>query len=469
MSSFRGHDNFTNSKQYIIGQLFVRDYSDDGDLNLLKMKIWALDGAIMDWEGITDTDVTNPKDHFSTLQNDLVYFDKYIRTEEDTLAPLEPDFDTFWQARIDLKEVFTHTKKPGSEDYYQDWEQPYSQRPTLLLKSDFTELYVAYLAYPHYIFGSAFEITTAITTYCIDHEVNTADIAVETDRTPAEIEADLLVLAAEAQEKNDKNYVIEMIDQHTELWGLVQSVLPSTDNPWVIDTSYSEETIVNHASSVYKCILAHTSTADDEPDVGVDWEDYWEELIWTNSQVIICNLPTLREQVEIAKPPNNHKGPIIRLAGFESGGYRFSYRDSSGNEISLPVDPLVDDFIIDVSPDNIGQLEDTWDDFVYAHYYEEENVDEGTITAYLTSLGVTKNSLSPADEARFDVLNTRWINENNLREYQILDTGTRNIIESMCDAEIPLLKPSKESHLADKKEQKKNYTEILQEQCPEFI
>ena len=44
---------------------------------------------------------------------------------------------------------------------------------------------------------------------------------------------------------------------------------------WVVSTAYSVNDMVKDGTAAYKCISGHTSTADDEPGVGANWETYW--------------------------------------------------------------------------------------------------------------------------------------------------------------------------------------------------
>ena len=44
---------------------------------------------------------------------------------------------------------------------------------------------------------------------------------------------------------------------------------------WAVSTSYSVDDLVKNNSKRYKCIQNHTSSADDEPGVGANWETYW--------------------------------------------------------------------------------------------------------------------------------------------------------------------------------------------------
>jgi len=47
---------------------------------------------------------------------------------------------------------------------------------------------------------------------------------------------------------------------------------------WALATAYLADAIVVHNSKTYKCIFGHTSTADDEPDTGVNRATYWVEF-----------------------------------------------------------------------------------------------------------------------------------------------------------------------------------------------
>lgn len=46
---------------------------------------------------------------------------------------------------------------------------------------------------------------------------------------------------------------------------------------WVVSTAYAEAACVTVSTVVYRCILGHTSTLDDKPPTGVNWETYWVE------------------------------------------------------------------------------------------------------------------------------------------------------------------------------------------------
>lgn len=52
----------------------------------------------------------------------------------------------------------------------------------------------------------------------------------------------------------------------------------STNEVWATSTSYLANDVVSNGGTFYKAIQAHTSSAAEEPGIGVDWEDYWVAL-----------------------------------------------------------------------------------------------------------------------------------------------------------------------------------------------
>jgi len=249
LSNDRGKDNFINSKDYIINQLFVLNYNNSDDFDWLKTKLWVLDGPVRKTEYIyidelthdgevyylceyTDTDIENPVNHWGILQNDLIYLDRYIRTEDDLLEtdPPEMNFDELWESRNSMKERFINTIKheceDGSDIYFQDWEQSYLSRPTLLNKEDFIDLYNAYKTKE--INGeleNAYDITKKVTTYTIDHEIDNTEMMVNNDVPASETEAQLLISAENEANKNDINYVKQLQEIHDEIVGILQYLI----------------------------------------------------------------------------------------------------------------------------------------------------------------------------------------------------------------------------------------------------
>jgi len=59
-----------------------------------------------------------------------------------------------------------------------------------------------------------------------------------------------------------------------------QSIYFAWMGPWSLSTfytGYSPQSFVTHSNAAWYCIGDHTSSASDEPGVGVDWEDYWRQ------------------------------------------------------------------------------------------------------------------------------------------------------------------------------------------------
>jgi len=59
---------------------------------------------------------------------------------------------------------------------------------------------------------------------------------------------------------------------------------PNYQGQWAVSTAYYDsvdgdgEIVLNNSTVYYKCILGHTSSADDEPGVGANWETYWVQI-----------------------------------------------------------------------------------------------------------------------------------------------------------------------------------------------
>lgn len=412
MAVYKNNDNFDNTKEYIIEQLFPYNYNDSEDYEILKKKIWVLDGDITDAEkdeGYVEDDINDPKDHFSSIQNELTFLDRYIRTEENNLNEDEPNFQQLKQLR---------------EEAYENWienydgpQMPYSIRPTLLSDSNFEELYEEFkIKRSNDELSSASDIINKVTDYCIDNEKKTQETTVKNSKSSSELESDIKDQAEVKVNDNDKNFVTTMNSFYDEMFDIVLSVEPEIED----------------------------STAE------------------VNVQKVLVNVPHKRLQVSL-DDTSTHQGLIQ-----EGGGYKFSYKDIEGDDISLSIDNN------SVSGIKNGQVEWTFNDWLYAKYYED--VDTGE--SYLEPLDVDKSSLSSESGTalekgsntieRFDELNSRWENINKQREDQIQKTGTRSQIESMVTADIPDIQSDLEENLESKKDQKIQYTRSLIDSLPEF-
>ncbi|MFW6014829.1 MAG: hypothetical protein ACOCRK_00160 [bacterium] len=100
----------------------------------------------------------------------------------------------------------------------EDWQQPYNQRPTLLEKSDFEDIYSEFIIKrDNGELQNANDIVKSVTDYCIDMEIEQSENAAKYQKDSSEIEDDLKQRAEEERSKGDYNYVLKMQDIHDEL------------------------------------------------------------------------------------------------------------------------------------------------------------------------------------------------------------------------------------------------------------
>ncbi len=412
MAVIRNQDNFTDPLQYIRDQLFILDYNNSSDKEILKMKIWVLDGLFLEEDGgiLSDIDIQNPKNHFEWLLNELSFLDSYIKTTEGTLTDGELNFTELKQSRIDSMSNWVITINPSTGQYFKDYEMPYSNRPTLLSDLQFQELYQLFI-----LKRTSGEWTTAnniidlITTYCIDQESFQAEYMYLNYEDPADTYQKILDQASDNKEKNDYNYVLNMNEIYDEMMGIINFVYEDS-------TSFDE--------------------------------------------IYLVNTPQIRNQIALVAGSPTHKGII--LAG---GGYRFQWMDIFGNVISEPHPGMT----ISATDWLMGTVEWNFDYFKFVGYTTLTN----TIEDFSPVCG--KDRLPNGEDTsgsltieRFEELNNRWKNINNLREDEITNIGTRVIIESMVNAVIPDLLPDRLQHFNDKKIQKTYYTNIIKEKRSEF-
>ena len=419
MAVYKNNDNFDNTKQFILEQLFPYNYNNDNDFNILKKKIWILDGKITDEEkdaGYDEDDIDNPKNHFASILNELTFLDRYIRTKEDNLGD-DPSFEELKALREQAYETWINTEDPETGETYEGYEMPYQIRPTLLSDSDFEELYQEFTnKRSNGELDKAEDIINKVTDYCIDDQKKNQETAIQNTKSPSEIEEDIKEQAEAKAKDNDRNYVYGMNNNYDEMFEIVLSVEPTTED----------------------------STAE------------------VNVEKILVNVPHKRQNVSL-DDTSTHKGLIP--AG---GGYKFSYKDINGNDVSLTIDNN------SVSTDKTGNLEWSYNDWLYAKYYEDADTGE----SYLEPSDVDKNSL-PSESGtalekgaktieRFNELNKQWENINRLREDEVQNIGTRSKLESMVTADIPDVKSDLEDHFEDRKNQKVNYTRYLIANTSEF-
>lgn len=97
------------------------------------------------------------------------------------------------------------------------------------------------------------------------------------------------------------------------------STWPNHLGAWALTTAYEDDVngdgaagngddghIVSNGGSYYRCILAHTSAATDEPGVGVNWTTYWS----------LITLPAVGDIVQIYADVNFNSGTEVGVEYF---------------------------------------------------------------------------------------------------------------------------------------------------------
>ena len=211
--AYRGHDNFSNPATYIQNQLFPYDYDAHDDFEILKMKIWVLDGDYTDSDGGpgADNDYDNQRNQYRWLLNELTFLDRGVRTLDGLLENGEMDFGELKEKRIKALErwVTKIDKKTGL--LLQDWQMPYHKRPTYLINSQFLTLDTAFKAkQANGELSTAFDIVSKVTDYCIDIERVEVESGIDSYEDPEVTEAKLFwLLQAAGRNRNDRLYVEE--------------------------------------------------------------------------------------------------------------------------------------------------------------------------------------------------------------------------------------------------------------------
>lgn len=427
---YRNNDNWINAYDYIKNQLMVRDYSNSIDLNFLKMKLWVLDGPPMDddiEDGYIDMDVSNPGNHWASLNNELIFFDRYVRTEDDVLEDNEQTFGQLKASRLAGQASWISL---GNKDY----EQSYSSRPTLITDEQFSELYVLYKQKENNgELTSVFQlIEKPIDDYTIDQYKDSQEYLIDNYKTPAQMEAELIERAEAERKKNDDNYVLEMNRARDEMWEIILSNKPTiVEPPDMIEDPLSPGDYITNPNG------------------------------WGSYSLVVVNFVSERLYVGLTPGDSSHRGIIAN-----DGGYKFQDYDEYGNG-GVSYDPLISNL---VSGHKVGELEWSPDDWKWCIYYTENDGDVYLDEAGsdLSTLPSGTANLGDLTKERFEELSGRWKNLNRLREDKIQNIGTRSIIESMVNANIPDLLPDYIDHWNDLKSHKQYYTKTLRDLCEEF-
>jgi hypothetical protein len=406
--AYRDYDNYINAYDYIINQLFIYDYSDEDDFNILKMKIWVLDGTISvaDSSEVIEDDIDDPKVHFESLLNELTFLDTYIKTEEGTLGENEYNFTELKTRRDSVMAAWIAN---GENDY----DMKYSTRPTLLTDAQFALLYMAFVTKRTAgELSVAEDIVKSVTNYCIDNEIFQAERTVLNYIVPSAAEENLTQLASAGIDDHDRNYVTEMDGLHNEIITILNQNAPSA-----------------------------------------------------SGTLVLVNFPQRREQVSTIFEHSSHKGPIF-LDPKE--GYLFTYMTSAG---PISISPDTNNMSgIDNTGDVEWSYEDfSYGNYWYdSEVTGKWILDFTNEVVDIDSLPTGPSTPGSPTYNRFIKLNDRWETMNRLREDKVSDIGTRMVLESMIDAVIITIETDNEDHLVDKINQKQYYSEMLADISEEF-
>ncbi len=90
------------------------------------------------------------------------------------------------------------------------------------------------------------------------------------------------------------------------------------DAGWITSTSYSVLDALENDGSSYRCILAHTSAANNEPGTGVSWETYWKLVAAKGSDGTGDGTWTGITGKPSVFPPDTHTHPISEVTSLQT-------------------------------------------------------------------------------------------------------------------------------------------------------
>ena len=462
----RNKDNFKNSYDFIKNQLLIYDYLNEEHRHILKLKLWALDADFAEFENIHDIFINSPQNHIATLLNELEFLDRFIRTEDKKLDKYETKFSGLVSERRTALREWVREKDPITKERRKDYELAYSNRPTLLSKTQFEDLYRLYkVKEKKGELTSAFDIVESITTDNINTNIISQERMILTYIPPSQSKLEMLKFAKEEKFREDYHLVKEMNRAHEEIIEILRDSIPSLPTP-------PPALIKNPNYRPGGGGGAH-SNSDKEP------EFIANPVKWENLQNVIVNFPTMRNQVELVPHSPTHKGNIVDSLGI--GGYRFYVIKSVSNfasAVPIPETPEVDAQNITVSPWLDNAVEWNFNNIKFAHYYikvvtptpeKNENNSKkrnsGATKKTTRTLNIIPAPMNIKNKERFDLLNTRWTNMNNIREDKMMQSGLRIQIESMLNVNVPDMLDEMQKYFDVLKLQKSLIPKMIQEIC----
>lgn len=492
----RNRDNFKNSYDYIINQLFPYDYNNSEHVHILKLKLWTLDAEPLQEEidaGFTDTDINHPKDHKSSLSNELVFLDRYRKTEDELLGEHEVPFDKLVAQRIKSLEMWTSRPDPLTGEMRPAYTMPYMSRPTLLTTEQFRDLYLRYkVKEKEGQLSNCLEITTKVTSDDINLTAEYQEKAILNYKQPPEQKTMMGEEAAKMKANQDDDLVYEMDKAYSEIRDILASCAPAPFVPTDAGTKTSTSGSAESGTTTTTITISYS-------DIGT----------------LGLNFPSPREYISLTPNDPSHKG-YIEEEVFHTGGYRFSaWNESLTSRVGMPTvyEGFPPDWQVSVSPYKIGNVEWNFDDFLFAHKYTRtvtitttttspstdpdssssyklaRDADSGsssettsTSTTYVvptlksssgdrwanianSAKDASKKAEASKISARMKELTSRWYDFNEIRENQIRQTGLRLQIESLLDTEPESVLDDMKHYFEVLKSEEDNVEDILVERC----
>jgi len=470
MNNIRGQDNWTTPYEYITQQLLIYNYDNPVHQDILKRKLWVLDGELLNEEevqGIHDDDYNNPKNHFAVLKNELYLLDLYVRTQNGQLQPHEKTFDEeiarrqrFYD-RVEQGKI----KDPATGQPLQTYQIPYSQRPSYMTETEFQNLYnIINPRIQSGEFSSAKDLIDKVVDNCNDFFTRNVEKQIENYVAPAVVKQRLRERAYELKYKYDDVYVERLNLYRQE----------------IIDNYMKYEKFQDY---IQDCSADPTITCPDNP-------------------LYVLHFPQLRVFVTEEQDQDGnyvtHKGVYNELQTFEvdpnddsklikqRGGYWYKVHGLYNNDTFkyeewMTTQVVIGEIAQPMAYPFTGTEEQFGFDIVLITQYHDSIYRHadflGIIFFFSRDIATIYPSVPDSEETpnagtveRFWELNTRWKYINDMREHKFKQfyVGLRIEIESCFSAEIPNLLPDYYYYFEARKGLKWSVTRGLREELSEF-
>jgi len=514
-----------DTADYIINELLFYDYSDDVHKEILFMKLKVLDGspdpfdtremgettqAVIDALPVGDgrrtftvteilnTSCTNPVqretklylevdsyasngDHWSELQNELVFLDRYVRTKEGTLNPGEPDFDTLVEQRIDLA---ANSVKRGLKLF----QIPQSRRPTKMSSARFDAIYQKIKTVPTSaeFLADPRRITSDIISSPIDNDVLGGIRSLNGVKLPCELKTDASDTAEEFALPPDNTSVSTMNEALSGLWVEYNDVYQNTfgaitSATSTVVTGFAPTNIkTTHNEFFYGIHIPHVRDT-----IDLDATDKNNPTFRGNNFVSVSGDPTKPAEgyiFEYWRNPNTLQfptsGDLVDKGLNQGRSFRIGDTPvlTGGMQTSSLTGPFIPnwDWTIDLPPPEFEDREAFADQSQLIRVDVETFVDVdigvgptitvNSATVSQTETRVTSGEITDAGRNNIDIWDTtNYLRENMVRNFlkeEFFGVGSRFQIESLLglpEVSLPLLDDSTKGAIAARKFTKTNF------------